>query len=141
MSKIQRISDLQHEFSFLSTQENLCLYFNQFLQSNLGKIYTAIPRNSLVSTFKIKESCKATKNYFSPKGKLALMLLKHYACCSDKRLIEQLNANIDYQFFWDLHLGHHRLTNYKIMSQIRCELAGFLSIEKVEKTLFTYWSK
>jgi len=27
------------------------------------------------------------------------------------------------------------------MSQIRCELAGSLSIEKIEKTLFTYWSK
>ncbi len=141
MSKIQRISDLQHEFSFLSTQENFCLYFNQFLQSDLGKIYRAIPWDSLVLDFKIKESCKGTKNYFSPKGKLALMFLKHYACCSDKRLIEQLNANIDYQFFCDLHLGHHRLTNYKIVSQIRCELAGSLSIEKVEKTLFTYWSK
>ena len=45
-------------------------------------------------------------------------------------MIEQLNANIDYQFFCDIHLGHHRLTNYKIVSQIRCELAKNLSIEK-----------
>jgi transposase len=64
------------------------------------------------------------------------MFLKHYAFCSDKKLIEQLNENIDYQFFCDLHLEHHRLTNYKIVSQIRCELAQNLAIEKVEKTLF-----
>tara|TARA_R110002072_G_scaffold278732_1_gene440584 strand:- start:610 stop:1968 length:1359 start_codon:yes stop_codon:yes gene_type:complete len=140
MSKIRRISDFQHEFSFLSAIENYTLYFNQFLCSDLGKIYAAIPWDDLVTDFKITESPKGTKNYFSPKGKLALMFLKHHACCSDRKLIEQLNANIDYQFFCDIHLGHHRLTNYKIVSQIRCELAQNLTIAKVEKTLFNYWS-
>ncbi|UAM98896.1 transposase [Polaribacter litorisediminis] len=140
MSKIRRISEFQHEFPFLSASENFQLYFNQFLLGDLGKIYLAIPWDDLVSVFKIKESVKGTKNYFSPKGKIALIFLKHYACCSDKKLIEQLNANIDYQFFCDLHLGHHRLTNYKIVSQIRCELAQNLAIEKVEKTLFNHWS-
>ena len=140
MSKIRRIFEFQHEFSFLSASENFQLYFNQFLLSDLGKIYSAIPWDALVSIFKIKESIKGTKNYFSPKGKLALMFLKHYACCSDRKLVEQLNANIDYQFFCDIDLGHHRLTNYKIVSQIRCELAENLSIEKAEKILFTNWS-
>ena len=140
MSKIRRISYLQHEFSFLNPSDNFDVYFNGFLSSDLGKIYTSIPWDELVSVFKIKESIKGTKNYFSPKGKLALMFLKHYACCSDKRLIEQLNANIDYQFFCDIHLGHHRLTNYKIISQIRCELSTKLNIAKTEKILFNYWS-
>jgi len=140
MSKIRRISSLQHKFSFLNASDNFNLYFDRFLLSDLGKIYTAIPWGELVLVFNIKESTKGTKNYFSPKGKLALMFLKHYACCSDKRLIEQLNANIDYQFFCDIHLGHHRLTNYKIVSQIRCELSGSLNITKVEKTLFNHWS-
>ena len=140
MTKLQRISDLQHEFSFLNPSENFDLYFTLFLQSDLGKIYTAIPWDGLVEAFKIKESIKGTKNYFSPRGKLALMFLKHYACCSDKRLIEQLNANIDYQFFCDIHLGHHRLINYKIVSQIRCELSLKLDISKTEKLLFSNWS-
>jgi hypothetical protein len=61
------------------------------------------------------------------------MFLKNHACCSDKRLIEQLNANVDYQFFCDIHIGHHSLTNYKIVSQILCELSTILHIEKVEK--------
>ncbi|MCH7524482.1 MAG: transposase [Bacteroidetes bacterium] len=140
MTKLRRISNLQHEFSFLNSSENFDVYFNGFLSSDLGKIYTAIPWDALVEIFKIKESIKGTKNYFSPRGKLALMFLKHYACCSDKRLIEQLNANIDYQFFCDIHLGHHRLTNYKIVSQIRCELASSLAINEVEKVLFSHWS-
>jgi len=140
MSKIRRISDLQHEFLFFNPSENFEVYFNNFLSSDLGKIYTAIPWDELVKVFKLKESTKGTKDYFSPKGKLALMFLKHYACCSDKRLIAQLNANIDYQFFCDIHLGSHRLSNYKIVSQIRCQLAKTLRVDKVEKVLFRYWS-
>jgi len=141
MTKLRRISDLQHEFSFLNPSDNFDIYLAGFLSSDLGKIYTALPWDELVSVFKIKESVKGTKNYFSPKGQLALMFLKHYACCSDKRLIEQLNANIDYQFFCDIHLGHHRLTNYKIVSQIRCELSKRLKISKVEKVLYNNWSQ
>ncbi|MFB9057720.1 transposase, partial [Mariniflexile ostreae] len=138
--KLQRISELQHEFSFLNPTENFNLYFSKFLDSDLGKIYTAIPWDALVSIFNIKESIKGTKNYFSPQGKLGLMFLKHYACCSDKRLIEQLNANIDYQFFCDIHLKYKRLSNYKIVSQIRCELAGDLKVEAIEKVLYAHWS-
>ncbi|WP_371412775.1 transposase [Kordia sp. SMS9] len=75
---------------------------------------------------------------FSPKGRLALMFLKHYACCSDSRLIEQLNSNLDYQFFCDISLGFNRLTNSKIVSQIRCELAICLDIYSVEKCLYAH---
>ena len=68
------------------------------------------------------------------------MFLKHYAACSDRKLIEQLNSNIDYQFFCDLHLGLERITNFKIVSDIRCELATYLKIDSLEKILFRYWS-
>lgn len=67
------------------------------------------------------------------------MFLKHYACCSDDLLIEQLNSNLDYQFFCDISLGYERLTNYKIVSQIRCELASKLSIDPLEKQLYNKW--
>ncbi len=102
MSKIRpRVlgADLQHEFPFFNAQENFDAYYNRFLSCDLSKIYFTLPLDTMVSTFKLKENQQGTKNYFSPKGKLALMLLKHYSGCSDKRLIEQLNSNIDYQFF------------------------------------------
>lgn len=76
---------------------------------------------------------------FSPKGRIALMFLKHYACCSDRKLIEQLNSNLDYQFFCDINLGFNRLTNYKIVSQIRCELSKALEIDAIEKQLYGHW--
>jgi len=138
--KIQRISEFQHEFSFLSSSESLDAFYARFLESDLGKIYLATPWESLVKTLAIKEQTLGSKMIFSPKGRIALMILKHYACCSDRKLIEQLNSNIDYQFFCDIHLGIHRLTNFKIVSQIRCELADKLDIDLLEKDLFTHWS-
>lgn len=138
--KIQKISEFQHEFSFLSSTENFDAYYRRFLESDLGKIYSAIPWDSLVDTFGIKEKTTGCKMLFSPRGRIALMFLKHYTCSSDRKLIEQLNSNIDYQFFCDIHLGFNRLTNFKIVSQIRCELADKLDIDLLEKDLFNHWS-
>jgi hypothetical protein len=137
---LQRISEFQHSFSFLSVTENLDAFYARFLESDLGKIYLAIPWESLVANMHISEKVTGSKMLFSPKGRIALMLLKHYACCSDKKLVEQLNSNIDYQFFCDIHLGLHRLTNFKIVSQIRCELADKLHIDSLEKVLYHHWN-
>ena len=137
--KLQRISDFQHSFSFLSYSENLDAFYARFLESDLGKIYMAIPWDALVENLQVKEKSKGSKMLFSPKGRIALMLLKHYACCSDRKLIEQLNSNIDYQFFCDIHLGFTRLTNFKIVSQIRCELASKLNINLLEKEFYNHW--
>ena len=137
--KLQRISDFQHSFSFLSSSENLDAFYARFLESDLGKIHMAIPWDALVEHLQVKEKSKGSKMLFSPKGRIALMLLKHYACCSDRKLIEQLNSNIDYQFFCDIHLGFTRLINFKIVSQIRCELAGKLNINLLEKEFYNHW--
>lgn len=139
MSKVQRISQFQHRFLFSNPEEQFSLYFDRFLSSDLGKIYTAIPWEMMVSTFDLQEARKGPSTIFSPRGKLALMFLKHYACCSDRRLVEQLNGNLDYQFFCDLHLGTDRLTNYKIVSEIRCELSKKLKINNVQHSLFSHW--
>lgn len=68
------------------------------------------------------------------------MFLKNYSGLSDKKLIEQLNGNVEWQFFCGIYLGHRRIDNYKIVSQIRCELAEKLNIQKLQKTLYDYWS-
>jgi len=140
MTKIQRINQFQHEFSFSNQQEQFSIFFARFLEGDLGKIYTAIPWVELVKQFKLEDSTKGPNSIFSPQGKLALMFLKHHACCSDKRLLEQLNGNIDYQFFCNIYLGTDRLTNYKIISEIRCELSKKLCIDDTQKVLYNQWS-
>jgi hypothetical protein len=115
MTKIRRFDNFQHRFSFISPADQFDLYFHRFLESDLGKIYSAIPWNSLVNTFGLDDSKKGPVSMFSPQGKLALMFLKHYACCSDKRLVEQLNGNMEYQFFCGIALGSERITNEKLL--------------------------
>jgi hypothetical protein len=97
--KLRRISDFQHQFSFFSSEENYGAFYSRFLQSDLGKIYQALPWDDLVKAFGLQESAKGTRMMFSPQGRIALMFLKHYVGCSDRKLIEQLNGNLDYQFF------------------------------------------
>lgn len=138
--KIRRISEFQYQLRFLDVDGNHESYHSAFLESDLGKIYKAIPWEKLVSALGLKERRKGPRNLFSPRGKIALMLLKHHAGCSDRKLIDQLNANVDYQLFCDIHIPPTaRLTNYKIVSAIRCELGKKLDLKKVQGELIKAW--
>lgn len=140
MCKIQRISNFQHQFAFFSIHENFDAFYDGFLQTDLGKIHQSIPFDLLVGQFKIQEFRKGTSTYFSPKGKIALMILKNYVGCSDKRLIEQLNGNVHFQYFCDIVIPFDApLTNFKIVSQIRCELASNLKIRELQQILAQAW--
>lgn len=138
--KIQKISQFQKKLQLFSIEENFQRVYERFLQSDLGKIYQAIPWDTLANAINIRSNKKGPCSIFSPQGKLALMFLKNYSCCSDRRLIEQLNSNIDYQIFCDIFLGiDNRITNYKIVSQVRCELSSKLKIEKLQQILSSHW--
>jgi len=137
--KIQKISQFQYFLGFDFLQNDFDDFFQRFLQSDLGKIYQAIPWDKLIKAFGLKNNTKGPESIFSPQGKIALMFLKSYTNVSDRKLIEQLNGNIEYQFFCDIFLGKERLTNYKIVSQIRTELAQKLSIDKIQEIFYQYW--
>lgn len=99
-----------------------------------------VPWDALVVAFGLEEAKKGPKAIFSPQGKIALMFLKHYVDCSDKKLSELLNGNIDWQFFCGIYLGSDRLANFKIISEIRSELSKKLDMDLVQKALFSHWS-
>ena len=140
MIKLQSIPEFQAHLPLFSIEDNFQVVYKQFLASSLGKIYQAIPWDKLVDSFGITESKMGPDCLFSPQGKLALMFLKNYACCSDKRLVEQFNSNIYYQLFCRLLLGvGEQITNFKIISQIRCELAAQLDIDQAQKCLAGHW--
>ena len=79
MAKVQKISQFQYNLQFQNAEENFNNVYVQFLNSNLGKIYQAIPWKNLVDNFNIKKYKKGPDCIFSLKGKLGLMFLKHYA--------------------------------------------------------------
>lgn len=138
--KVRRISDFQSKIQFPNFDNDYEAILQSFNNSDLGSIHRAIPWQELVNAFGLKVFNKGPEAIFSPKGKLALMFLKHYACCSDHKLIEQLNANLHYQIFCDLVISpNDPLTNFKIVSDIRCELARRLDINFVQGELASKW--
>lgn len=138
--KIQRFSQFQSKIQFPNFQLYHKIYLSSFLVTDLGKIYKALPWDRLVKGFGLREYKKGPRSTFSPRGKIALMFLKHVSGVSDKKLIDQLNANIDYQIFCDLIIPPgSRIKNYKIVSEIRCELSKLLDVEKIQKILAGEW--
>ncbi|MGV8096934.1 MAG: transposase [Mangrovibacterium sp.] len=137
--KVQRIVESALEINFKSPREEFLFYRESFLRSDIGKIYTAIAWDELVGHFKLKEHRKGPSRTFSPRGMLALMFLKSYVDCSDRKLIEHLNGNINFQLFCDIFLQGERLENFKIVSQVRTYLSGRLDIKQAQKILARHW--
>jgi hypothetical protein len=139
MRKIRRIYETTQEIDFISPQKEFSLYWNSFHKSELGLIYQSIPWHELVKRLKIRENKKGPDRMFSPQGMLALMFLKSYVGCSDRKLISYLNGNIDFQMFCGIFLGPDRISNYKVVSEIRCELAKRLDIKSLQEVLASSW--
>jgi hypothetical protein len=139
MRKVRRIFETSQEINFISPQKEFSLYWQSFQTSELGSIYRAIPWIELAKALKIRENSKGPDRIFSPQGMLALMFLKSYVTCSDKKLILYLNGNIDFQMFCGIFLGPERISNYKIVSDIRCELSRGMDIKKLQEVLAIYW--
>ena len=97
-------------------------YRQSFATSELGRLHSLFPFSELARQMHLKSSPFGRKSYFSPEGKIALMVLKSYTNFSDAQLIEHLNGNIHYQLFCGVQIDPlHPLTNPKIVSAIRQE--------------------
>ena len=142
MAKITQISVDSLRINFHSLSEEFEEQYAAFLQSDLGLIYVAVPWDDLIQVFKLKRHKVGRKGHFGPQGMLALMFLKHYSGLSDRLLIEQLNANRDWQFFCGVMIRpSNRIKDFKLVSRIRGKLAGQLqkSMHMVQKVLARHW--
>ena len=131
---------VQYQIPIFAINEDFDGFYAQFIKTDLGKIYLSTPFSALAHIFKLKDSKKGTCCFFSPKGMIALMMLKNYYGCSDKKLIELLNGNIFMQFFCDVLIPIDKpLKSFKIVSQIRMELSKILDIRKTQEVLAKSW--
>lgn len=139
MRKIQKLSDLQPTLAF-SEYDIFSQYKESFHQSDLGLLYRSLPFDELSKSMNLKESPLGRQSYFTGNGKIALMVLKSYTGLSDRDLVAQLNANLHYQLFCGVRINPlHPLDNFKIVSEIRCELAKKLDINLLQKILASSW--
>lgn len=139
MRKIQKLTEIQPSLAF-SEYDVFRQYEQSFYKSELGGLYRCLPLGAMADAFGLKDSRLGRKSYFSSQGKLALMILKSYTSLSDRDLIDQLNANLHYQLFCGVRINPLTpLDNFKIVSEIRCELASKLDIGSLQQVLASYW--
>lgn len=140
MAKVRKIFNTDLPINFNSKEENFDLYWSSFLSSELGRIYQVIPWKQLVQDLKLKARAKGRPSIFDPQGKVALQFLKHYTNMSDKRLMERINADYQFQFFCGVDIRvEEPLTNFKIISDIRTEIGKKLDILLLQKTFAKSW--
>ena len=139
MVKIRKLSEIEPTLGFTEF-DILEKYRQSFEKSELGRLHSLFPFSELAQQMDLHESRLGRKSYFSPEGKIALMVLKSYTNFSDSQLIEHLNGNIHYQLFCGVQIDPlHPLTNPKIVSAIRQELADRLDIESLQPILADRW--
>ena len=139
MVKIRKISRLEPTLSF--TEFDIYqAYKSSFASSELGRLYSIFPFKAFCQSIGLESSRLGRPSLFSPEGKVGLMLLKSYTGFSDADLVCHLNGNIHFQLFCGVFIHPSRpLTNHKIVSAIRTEIAGLLNVERAQEILAERW--
>jgi transposase, IS5 family len=119
------------------------LLHERFLQTDVGRLYLAIPFEVLAQQIPAPKraiSGKGCKPWFDVKGAIGLLMLKHYLCCSDEMLIERINTDWSLQLFcgiW-LHPGE-KIKDTNLPSTWRGYIGRRLDIPALQKQLAHYW--
>ena len=139
MAKIQNISEIQPTLGFTEF-DVLEKYRKSFHESELGRLHSVFPFDRMAKAIGLSEHRLGRRNIFSPLAKIALMVLKAYTGFSDRQLVEHLNGNLHYQMFCGIMTDPaFPITNYKIVSAIRNEIASRLDIDSLQEILASHW--
>ena len=113
-----------------------------FYQSDLGRLYRAIPFQDLASKIPSpaqSKSGRGRKPFLKVEGGIALLILKHYTCLSDEMLIERLNTDWCMQYFCGVQLNQRRIKDTNLVSWWRCYVGRHLDIKELQSVLITSW--
>lgn len=129
MAKIQNILEIYPTLGFTEF-DMLEKYRKRFNESELDRLHSVFSFERMEKAAGLSEQRLGRRNIFSLSPKIALMILKAYTGFSDKQLVEHLNGNINYQMFCRIMTDpSFPITNYKIISAIRNDLASRLDID------------
>ena len=119
------------------------LLHENFLQTDLGILYQAIPFDALAEKIpspKHSISGRGCKPWFDVKGGIALQILKHYHDISDELLMERINTDWSMQLFCGISLKPtERIHDKNIVGSWRMYLGKHLDIEALQKKFAGHW--
>ena len=111
MTKVQNFAGLHQSLPFTEF-DFYASYRSTFEKTELGRMRRLLPLHELAENFglvnKSMKRKRGRKSYFTPEGKVALMILKMYTQLSAPKLMEQLNGNVHYQIFCDIYIHPER---------------------------------
>lgn len=123
-------------------QDNEHLLPQHFINTDLGKLYQAIPFDELAKSIPPPKGISTglgRKNQLTVKGGIAVMFLKHYLRLSDEMLIARLNTDWSIQMFCGILLKTKRIRNKNLVSQWRTYLGLHMDIDKMQETFAGHW--
>ena len=139
MAKIAKISEIHPTLGFTEF-DILEKYHKSFKESELGRLHSVFPFECMAKAAGLSDRRLGHRNIFSPSAKIALMVLKAYTGFTDRQLVEHLNGNIHYQIFCGIMISPSLpITNFKIVSVIRNEIASHLDIDSIQEILASHW--
>lgn len=125
------------------TQPTAQLPEDPFWQTDLGKLYQAIPFDKLAALIpksKREQSGKGCIPWLTTQGCIALLLLKHYLCLSDSMLIERMNTDWAMQRFCGIQLKTgERIRDDDLPGRCRRRIGASLDIDMWQLTLAAEW--
>lgn len=115
--------------------------WEQFVRTDLGKLYLTIPFKEIAARYPAKKNNCGVPPIFSIEGGIGLMFLKSYLKLSDEKLIDQMNCgNWVMQWFCGIRLGEgEKIKDRGIVSRWRVKLGKNLKEEEIQKILIKAW--
>ena len=112
----------------------------QFLNTQIGQLYQAIPFSELEKQFPVAEQ-KGRPAYMNIQGGIALQVLKSYLGLSDEKLIDRLNSDWVLQYFCGIQLKAGQWIRDKdYVGRWRRYLAEHIDYNSFQQTLAFHWS-
>jgi IS5 family transposase len=139
---------VQSGAAYFQTMTNLLfshqqLLHEKFLQTDLGKIYLAIPFERLAAHIPLPRFGKSglgRRPWFDVKGGIALQFLKHYLQLSDELLMQRINTDWSMQLFCGIALrADEKICDMNLPSWWRTYIGKHLIIDEVQKEFASYW--
>lgn len=120
------------------------VFRQNFLRSDLGRLYLTIPFRELAERFSPQASPfpQGAKPIFSIEGGLGLMFLKHLSGLSDAALIDRINTDWHYQMFCSLSPRiNYGIKDKDLPGRWRRFFGKRLNINEIQEVLAGKWKE
>ena len=144
----QNLLKVRHYYYLLSMSKLLLLDYprllnERFLQTDLGRLYQAIPFDELAAALPgtaHSKSGRGCKPWLDVRGGIALLILKHYTGLSDALLTERLNTDWGMQQFCGILLKpHEQIKDTNLPGYWRTYIGKHLDINKLQQICAAHW--